>query len=104
MNKIAYTVTCRIKDEQKAEEWLAWLRDGHIAEVLAGGTNDAEIIRLDDDGESGSCFEILYYFETRELFDDYVANRAPRLRAEGLARFPEEDGFIYSRKIGEVIY
>jgi hypothetical protein len=104
MNKIAYIVICRIKNKEKVDEWLSWLRDGHIAEVLAGGASDAKITRLDDDESKDICFEIFYHFASREAFDDYIAHHAPRLRAEGAERFSEEDGFFYSRKIGEVIY
>ena len=32
---IAYTVICQIEEEPTASEWVAWLRDEHLADVCA---------------------------------------------------------------------
>jgi hypothetical protein len=40
------TVTCTLMNRPVAEEWLAWLRDEHFAEVCAAGALDAEAIRF----------------------------------------------------------
>ena len=99
MEPITYTVTATFQDPELAREWLRWLQDGHIAEVLAGGAADAEIIALDGPGCS---FEVRYHFPSRAAFTGYERDHAPRLRAEGLKRFPVEKGVAYQRSVGVV--
>lgn len=96
----AYTVACTFDDAGVAEEWVAWLRDEHLADVCAAGALDAEVVRLD--GEPPTV-EVRYHFADRAAFGRYEAEHAPRLRAEGLARFPLERGLHYRRSTGEVV-
>jgi hypothetical protein len=98
MTELAYTVAATFSDPQVAAQWLRWLRDGHIAEVIAGGATRAEIIALD----GSNAFEVRYRFPSRESFDRYEREFAPRLRAEGLRLFPVERGVTYRRSVGTV--
>lgn len=100
---IAYTVSCTFNDKAVAEEWIAWLREEHLAEVCAAapGILDAEVIRCD--GTPVRC-EVRYHFASRQAFALYEKNHAPRLRAEGLKRFPPERGLKYERTLGEVVH
>ena len=100
MPAIAYTVAVKFQDKTLAEDWLHWLRQGHIAEVLAGGATEAEIVEIDGPGRS---FEVRYHFPSRQLFDQYEKELAPRLREDGLKRFPVEKGVAYHRSVGVVI-
>jgi hypothetical protein len=99
MAVVAYTVAVTFEDAALADEWLRWLHDGHVAEVLAGGAVDAEIIELDAPKRS---FEVRYHFPSRETFTRYEQEQAPRLQAEGLKRFPVARGVSYRRSIGVV--
>lgn len=101
MTRIAYTVSCDIVNEEKAAEWLAWLRGGHVQDVIAGGAQSAQIVRFDG-GPPVTC-EVRYVFPDRETYDEYIRDHAPRLREEGLKKFPPEAGFSYSRTVGAVI-
>ena len=47
--QLRYTVAADFNDEQLAQAWLAWLRGGHIAQVIAGGATFAEIVHMDGD-------------------------------------------------------
>ena len=94
-----YTVTAEFANSTTAAEWLHWLRDGHIDDVLAAGATSAEIVRLDD---AVTAFEIRYVFPDRETFQHYEDNHAPQLRAEGLERFPESVGVQYDRSTGVI--
>jgi hypothetical protein len=96
---IAYTVAVTFPNASLAEDWLRWLNEGHIAEVLAGGAADAEIVELDG---TGHAYEVRYHFPSREAFALYEKQHAPRLRAEGLARFPLDQGITYRRSVGVV--
>jgi hypothetical protein len=100
MATIAYTVAAVFADGAVADEWLRWLREGHIADVLAGGASDAEIVELEATNERS--FEIRYHFSSREAFDRYIRDHAPRLRAEGLERFSVDRGIQYRRSVGVV--
>jgi antitoxin (DNA-binding transcriptional repressor) of toxin-antitoxin stability system len=89
-------------DETRMEleaEWLRWLREGHVAEVLAGGATVAEVVALD---QPAHAYEVRYRFPSREAFDRYEREAAPRLRAEGLRLFPTEKGITYRRSVGVV--
>ena len=105
MTQITYTVSVSIMFESKAEEWLEWLKNGHIDDVRKGGAASAEIVKLDphDEAQRETIYEIRYRFADRSTFDDYLENHAPRLRREGLEKFPLEDGFKYSRSVGEIL-
>ena len=100
MPEIIYTVTATLPDANLAQQWLAWLRGGHIADVLAGGATSAEIIALD---QPEITFEVRYRFPDRHAFDRYEQEIAPRLRAQRLKRFPAEKGISYWRSVGEVV-
>src|SRR5687768_13209820 len=92
MPEIAYTVYTTFRDAALADAWLSWLRDGHVAEVLAGGATAGEIIELDAAPSGDRAFEVRYVFPSRESFTRYEQEHAPRLRAEGLKLFPVERG------------
>ncbi len=100
---LAYTVYTTFQDPALADEWLRWLREGHIAEVKSGGATDAEIIELDDPGAGRRAFEVRYHFPSRDAFERYERDHAPRLRAEGLELFPTERGVAYRRAVGVVV-
>ena len=100
-----YTVRCTLADEALAQRWLRWLREEHLARVCAAGARSAEVIRLEELGEDqpGVVYEVRYRFASGEDLDQYLAAAAPRLREEGLARFPLELGLRYQRSWGPVV-
>lgn len=100
MRKIRYTVACTFSDAGVARRWLAWLEGEHFADVCAAGAVSAEAVRLDGDPVT---YEARYTFPSRPAFEVYERNHAPRLRAEGLARFPLDLGLTYSRTVGESV-
>lgn len=98
----AYTVRCAFEPRAKAiaEQWLKWLQDEHLADVCDAGARSAVVVQLD---AVNPQFEIRYEFDSRDAFESYEAEHAPRLREEGLQRFPLELGLTYSRQTGEVL-
>lgn len=99
--KLLYTVSATFTDPALAERWLGWLHGGHLAEVMAGGAESAEVVELDAEG--GRFFEVRYRFPSREAFALYELEHAPRLRAEGVRLFPPEKGVSYRRTTGLVV-
>jgi hypothetical protein len=100
----AYTVRCEFTVPAVADEWVEWLAREHLGEVCAAGAMDAEVIRVDSQapGDPVVC-EVRYHFASRHAFQEYARNRAPRLRAAGLARFAPQRGITYGRATGEVV-
>ncbi len=97
---IVYTVAVTFADALLVPSWLRWLRERHIADVLRGGAVEAQLVAFD---EPAHAYEVRYRFPTREAFDRYLREHAPRLRAEGLRLFPMEQGVRYSRSVGVVM-
>lgn len=97
-----YNVCCKFTSPDKTvvDEWLAWLKDRHLADVCRGGATSAQVVKLDDTLPS---YEIRYRFPNRESFEIYERDHAPGLRAEGLSLFPPERGIEYQRSTGEVV-
>lgn len=98
-----YTVRVQMDDPSVATEWLAWMREGHLADVVRAGATSAEVIAVDRPSGGPAVFEARYSFDSRESFTRYEREHAPRLRAEGLARFPINRGVAYERSTGEVV-
>lgn len=97
--RILYEVQASFTYEESARRWEEWLRSKHIAEVVAAGASEGRVIRLDSEG---ATLVAQYWFDSRKAFDRYLADHAPRLRAEGVALFSPEE-VIYSRRTGEQI-
>lgn len=103
MSRIAYYVTATLPDVQTAEEYIAWLSDGHIDAVVRGGAMSGEIVRKTDPPFPIQV-QTRYVFANMESFDSYVREHAPGLRAEGLARFPPERAIKFERMVGEIVH
>ena len=96
-----YTVTAFFSDLSVAHEWIEWLCTGHCQDVLDAGALRFEIIELDGD-EIG--YDVRYDFADRAAFEHYERSHAPRLRQEGLERFPSSRGVRYARSTGTVLH
>lgn len=97
--RILYEVEASFTQEEAARRWEEWLRAKHIADVVAAGALEGKVIRLDS---PTATLVAQYWFDSREAFDRYLADHAPRLRAEGIALFAPEE-VSYTRRIGEQI-
>ena len=98
-----YVVRCTFApgSSDVAQRWLHWLREQHLTEVLAAGAVSAEVIQI----QSGvDQYEIHYRFPSEDAFARYERENAPRLRADGLSRFPLNLGLQYERRIGKVLF
>lgn len=96
--KTVYEVNIEI-DASAHDDYRVWLH-GHIAEILAlPGFTGAKVFEILEPppsaGRMGLCVQ--YALKSRELLDVYLRDHAPRLRADGLARFG--DRFQATRRI-----
>jgi quinol monooxygenase YgiN len=84
---VVYEVRVAV-DAEVRDDYRAWL-DGHVREILSlPGFERAELYV--EEAEGGEpVFVIRYHLVSREALEHYLRDHAPRLRAEGLARFGE---------------
>ena len=99
----SYVVHIAFPDRASMEACLAWLSDRHVADVCAAGASDAELVRLDQE----HALEARYRFPSREAFERYEREDAPRLRADGLAQIARiglaKEQVTFVRSTGEVV-
>ncbi len=74
--------------ENDYREWLV----KHIAEILAlPGFIDAQCFDVQEDDKANDvAISVHYQLESQAALDNYFAQHAPRLRAEGVARFGDQ--------------
>lgn len=98
IRKVIYEVNIEV-DASAHEEYRVWLRD-HVAEILAlPGFTGAKVFEVLEPppsaGRVGLCVQ--YSLRDQAALDDYLRDHAPRLRADGLARFG--DRFQATRRV-----
>lgn len=106
MSNVLYAVTATLPSAEVAEEYVHWLCDGHVELVLRGGAHSAMIVRLEPGPElPPGCRRVMtqYVFPTREVFETYLRDHAPILRADGLSRFGPERGIRMDRVVGTIV-
>lgn len=98
---ILYNVTVSI-DASVHEEWLKWMREEHIPQVLATGCfSEGRLSRINGEEEGGMSFSIMYLSPSQELYDRYQTEFAPALQADHAQRF--QGRFVAFRTILNVV-
>jgi hypothetical protein len=93
---VIYEVTLHAHIEV-ADAYLAWLR-AHVADMLAlPGFERAELDALETASTAERSWCVRYRMRDRAALDDYLRDHAPRMRADGVARFG--DSFRAERRI-----
>ena len=97
-----YNVTIKIQDAIK-EEWLAWLKEEHIPEVIGTGCfKQATILRLlEIDDTEGPTYAIQYQAESKALYNQYIEKFAGIMRQISFDRWG--DKFIAFRSVMQVV-
>lgn len=88
---IIYNVTCSV-DKDIAEEWVSWMKDKHIPELLKTGFfYDYKILKVlsHDDADTFS-FAVQYHAHTIKDVESYIQKDAPRLRDDVQKRYGEK--------------
>ncbi len=79
---ILYNVTSSL-DAAIADEWVVFMRDTHMPEVLATGCFiKHQLLRLLDEEEGGITYAAQYYAVSLEQLEAYQTHFAPALRAD----------------------
>lgn len=76
-------------ENSRNDEWFRWMRDEHVAEVLATGCfRDATFVRdADADTATQTAYRIIYRAHSDAAFERYQAEFGDALRAEHTRRF-----------------
>ncbi len=85
---IVYEVRAQPRDDATGADWLAWMKREHIDRVLSTGL--IRTARLDVDPPR---FRVLYGLRRRSDLERYLADHAPRLRADVEERFGDRVSF-----------
>jgi hypothetical protein len=100
---ILYNVTINI-DNDSHEEWLEWMLNVHIPEVMKTGMflkNKVFLLHGDEDS-GGLTYSIQYFAESMKEVDIYIRDFAPRLRADADEKFGGK--FVAFRSLLEMIH
>lgn len=106
---ISYTVRASLPDVAARDLYVAWLVDEHIADVIAHGAQSGHVVLLDSPLNQESAtppylVEARYIFSSRESFETYIKEQAPKLRSIGLAKFGHIQGLTFERSVGVVLH
>ncbi len=92
-----YNVTVNI-EKQVHQDWLKWMKEVHIPDVLATGMFiDNRLCQVMVDEEQGITYSIQYRVKDLDTLKLYQQMYAPKLQAEHMNRY--RDKFVAFRTI-----
>ncbi|HMJ46191.1 MAG TPA: DUF4286 family protein [Ferruginibacter sp.] len=99
---IIYNVTIQIEKES-ADEWLRWLMEEHIPEIVNTGCfTDTKVLKLLDTDESeGLTYAVQYFAENIQNYNSYSENFAHLMRQKSFDKWGNK--FIAFRSLMEVV-
>jgi hypothetical protein len=99
---IIYNVTVNI-EEAVHQEWLAWMKETHIPDVMRTGKFiSSRILRIVGDEDSGGkTYSVQYTCNSMNDFREYERDHAQTLRAVHTAKF--KDQFVAFRTLLESV-
>lgn len=87
---LIYNVTSNI-DESIHNEWLAWMKETHIPQMLATGKFEkATLVKvLIEEEMGGVTYSVQYKTPSREALEAYYKEDAPKLRTDIIKKFAD---------------
>ncbi len=99
---IVYNVTVNVDDDIH-DEWLDWMKNIHIPEVMkAGGFIANRIAKVMVEEEAGTTYSIQYTAKNMHDLEEYQKNHAPALQAEHTNRYKGK--FVAFRTLLKVVH
>lgn len=84
---IVYNVTVSI-DPTIEQEWLTWMREKHIPDVMGTGVfKESRLCRVHAEEQGGKTYAITYLALSQEKLDEYQSVYAPKLQEEHSKKF-----------------
>lgn len=99
---VIYNVTVKV-DASIANEWLKWLLEEHIPEIMQTGCfTDKRVVRLlEVDDSEGPTYAIQYSADSKADYNHYIAVHSQRLQKGSYDKWG--DRFIVFRSVMEVV-
>jgi hypothetical protein len=99
---IIYNVTIK-PNREIADEWLKWMLDEHIPEMLETGCFESfKAVRLLEVDESeGPTYAIQYHAPSKAMYNEYILKHADQLRDKSFQKWG--DRFIAFRSVMQVV-
>lgn len=88
---IIYNVTSAV-DPAIHEQWLQYMMDRHVPEIMATGKfSKIKIVKVlgDEHHHGGATYSVQYTADSRQKLDEYYRDHAPYFRAEMKQLFGE---------------
>jgi len=99
---LIYNVTIKVTDNI-AFEWLQWIQQEHIAEIIATGcfthATLSQLLEMDD--SEGPTYTVQYFAETRDKYENYIENFAEEMRQKSFAKWGNQ--FIAFRSLMQIV-
>jgi hypothetical protein len=97
-----YNVTIKVLHEISSE-WLIWLKEEHLPEVLATGCFTSATIHrlLEVDDSEGPTYTVQYKAESKAAYNLYIDKHAGVLREKSYKKWG--DKFIAFRSVMQVV-
>ncbi|MCB9188627.1 MAG: DUF4286 family protein [Flavobacteriales bacterium] len=100
--KVLYNVTVNI-DEEVHDEWLKWMKEVHIPDVMnTGYFLENRILKILAESEGGVSYAIQYLCNSMSDLEEYQDKHAPRLQKEHTDKY--EGKFVAFRTLLEVVH
>ena len=98
---IIYNITVNIENDICAE-WLQWMREKHIPDVMSTGYfNEFKICKVLVDEEQGSTYSIQYTCDNLAKVEEYKMTHSKRLQKEHAEKFANK--FVAFRTLLEIL-
>ena len=98
---ILYNVTVKIENNAH-EDWLKWMKEVHIPDVLATGLfEEYKLCLILHDDPEGKTYAIQYFCKNMETFQRYQQEFAPLLQAEHQKRYKNK--YVAFRTLMQVL-
>ena len=99
---IIYNVTTKVRSTI-ANDWLQWLKDVHVKEILDTGCfTDFKIVKLlEIDEDEGPTYALQLYAESKAIYNQYVEKFAGKMRQAAFDKWG--DKFISIRSVMQIV-
>jgi hypothetical protein len=89
---ILYNVTLNVDDEIK-EEWLKWMKEVHLPEVMATGkfiSYEMYKIQNHNPEDKSNNYTVQYFTNSIDEYNDYVLTYGPALKQKTLEKYGDK--------------
>ena len=99
---IVYNVTIKT-DHSIAADWLTWLREQHIPEMIATGCFTHAIVHrlLEADESDGITYAVQYHAADKAHYEKYINQFADTMRKKGIVKWGNK--FVAFRSVMQVV-